>query len=238
MILRFGLSGEPIGNLHQLLLENGYSLEASELTSQSFGSSTKAAVEDFQNRHVDESGHRLLADGIVGPKTLVSLKAPAGPSSSFIASGWKCEPSSVREAVRGVVSSAVADIGRREQPDGSNSGPEIAKFNPGGQPWCAYAVSTWYAEASGGSPFGRKASAWKIREWALGHNATVVPEQAEPGDLWLAIRSGGHGHVELIVHRFSATELACVGGNVGNAVRGTIRSPQSATIIVRPIPIS
>lgn len=76
-----------------------------------------------------------------------------------------------------------------------------------------------------------------MRDWAFNHNAVVTPDNALPGDLWLTIRAGGHGHVGLIVHRFGPLQIALVEGNSGNAVRGTVRTPQSATCIVRPIPV-
>lgn len=230
------MAGEPIGRLHQLLLELGYSLESQELSRQVFGVTTRAAVEDFQNRHVAQDGSRLIADGIVGPRTLWALQNPRGPGNAYVAPGWRAEPSTVRPAVRAVVQDAIGDIGKREI-GSSNDGPDLAKFRTGGLPWCAYAVSTWYEKADQGSPFGRLASAWKIRTWAKGHNAIVEPETAQPGDIWLAIRAGGHGHVELIVANLEHDQVACVGGNVGNAVRGTIRAPSAATMIVRPIPV-
>lgn len=238
MILRLGVTGPEVGVLHQQLLENGYSIEARELTGRLFGASTKATLEDFQARHVGPDGERLLADGISGPKTDWALDHPAGPSDRFTAAGWKADPSTVLVAVQGSVLAAVADVGRRESPDGSNKGQEIAKYFPKGaegQPWCAYAVSHWVAQNAGGCPWGVMASAWKIRTWAKGHNAMVDPADARAGDVWLVIRAGGHGHIELIVNRYPGDQVACVGGNVGNAVRGTVRTATSATMIVRPI---
>ena len=239
MILKLSSAGPEVGQLHQALIEDGYSLEASELTGQTFGHTTHAAVADFQTRHVDAEGHRLLADGIVGPKTLQAIQHPAGPGDRFVAPGWTVTPSAIPDAVRGAVNAAVADIGKIEQPDGSNSGPQIAHFFPSkeaqGQPWCAYAVSHWLGCLAGGCPWGILASAWKIRTWAKGFAAMVDPNDARPGDVWLAIRAGGHGHVGLIVHRFEGgDQVATVEGNAGNAVRGCVRSASSATMIIRP----
>lgn len=236
MTLKMGATGPAVGKLHQQLMEASYSIEANELRGSNFGASTKLAVEDFQARHVGPKGEQLQPDGVIGPRTLWALENPQGPGDAFKADGWRCDPLEAHASVRGAIIDALGDIGKREQPSGSNNGPEIAKFLPGGLPWCAFAASTWLMHAEGGNPMGRKGSCFKIREWALGHNAIVKPEDAEPGDLWLAIRAGGHGHVELIVARLEADRVACVGGNVGQAVRGTLRTPSSATAIVRVVP--
>jgi peptidoglycan hydrolase-like protein with peptidoglycan-binding domain len=119
-----------VGSLHQQLLEAGETIEKSELDTGAFGPSTLAAVRHFQASHVDERGHALQEDGMVGPSSIWALMHPnAGYANARLtAPGWRAEPSVMREAIRPVMLAAIGEIGVREQPDGSNSGPRVDVF--------------------------------------------------------------------------------------------------------------
>lgn len=231
--------GADIGRLQQVLLERGLDIPQKELDLRMFGPGTELVVKAFQQANVDSAGRALTVDGVVGKKTWDALLRK-DPPGSWLAPGWHCELVRIPHPANGVVAAAIGDIGKHEDPDGSNQGPQIKKFFPPGisrAPWCAFAVSTWLEAAHGGSPFPyRIGSVLGIVEWARKRNRIIDFSDPQPGDLWCALRGDGHGHVELIVHRFPTGKLALIGGNVRNAVRGTTRMAGSWTHIVRPLP--
>jgi hypothetical protein len=238
MRLEKGKHGASVGELHQLLLERGLSVAKDELSLQMFGETTDQLVREYQEQNVDEHSRPLIVDGVVGPRTMTALKRMA-PPQNWIAPDWHCELSALEKPIKDVVQEAVSDLGRREDPDGSNSGAMIYKFFPpgvGAAPWCAYAVSTWLEAAPGGSPLPyRIGSVAGLVNW--GTKRGLIVGDPRPGDLWCALRGPGqHGHVELVVHRFDSGKIATVGGNVRNAVRGVTRQPGSWTHVIRPIP--
>lgn len=218
-----------VGKLQQDLVEAGERVEVSELASSTLGPSTVEAVRSFQRKHRDAVGRPLAVDGLVGPSTLWALAHQGASGLGGAPEGWRRDPAGEAEPV---VAAAIADVGRREDPDGSNDGPDLRKFRTGGSPWCALAASTWWAEA--GSPFGRLAAVWAIHDWAL-KNGRIVPSDApvRPGDLFLILRAGGHGHVGLVVG-VEGDRLSCVEGNSGNAVRQRIRYRADVQDVVRP----
>lgn len=225
-MLMGGMFGDDVGELHQLLLEAGEEIAKPELDSKTFGPSTAAAVRDLQTRRVDGMGRALKVDGKVGELTWAALKAS---SQVFKAADWFYPGGG-----GAVCDAAVADIGRKEQPDGSNDGPDLAKFAPAGRPWCALAVSAWWACAPAGSPFGVRASVASLVDWARVHGALVGPgEEAQPGDLACWLRAGGHGHVGLVVG-VRGPLLSTVEGNCSNAVRGCVRPRGTLSALVRP----
>lgn len=222
-----GDKGEAVGHVQQLLIELGYSIANDELALQAYGPSTVSAVKTFQ------ALKGLVSDGIAGTHTLYSLEHPGG---KYIVSGWYCQPSKARPAVRAVVQAAGDQIGIHEDPDGSNRGGGVDKFGGHGDPWCAYFVSWCYGRADGGSPFGVLASAYKIHDWAVTNNrvlAETVPP--EGGDVFVIIRGNGHGHVGLVGDVLPDGRLVCIEGNAGNAVRGTLRKRPDVLCLVRPI---
>ena len=88
-----------------------------------------------------------------------------------------------------------------------------------------------------GSPFGVRASAYKLRTWAVVHDR-VLPVGAvlEPGDLALVLREDLHGHVAIVVADLGGGMIATVEGNVHSAVRGLVhRFAAEFSCAVRPI---
>jgi hypothetical protein len=238
--LIIGMSGTAVGELHQFLLEAGERIDPGELHTQTFGPSTKTAVLDFQSSHVDPKGHPLTQDGVVGPVTLASLKNPREPVERFTAAGWRYDLNECRAQERIVVEKAVGEIGTKEDPPGSNRGPKVDLYNGPdylGAPWCANFVSYMWRYADGGSPFGKLASAYKIKSWGEAHGCILpATELARPGDIGVIMRAQGRGHVEMVVGKeLPGASLILCGGNVGNAVRGTVRDRSQFTCIVRPL---
>lgn len=113
-----------------------------------FDGETKAAVQLFQARSVDSLGQALTIDGIVGPLTWGAL---FGPDSL---------PDGIGEAVSPLVKSMViiarTQIGVREDPVGSNRGPEVDAYirsvgldpEDDSYPWCAAFIYWSFQEAA------------------------------------------------------------------------------------------
>jgi hypothetical protein len=223
-----------------MLLESGEKIDAGELRTQTFGPSTKTAVLDFQSSHVDPKGRPLGQDGVVGPVTLASLKNPREPVERFTAAGWRIDLNECRPQERVVVEHAVGEIGQKEDPPGSNRGPRVDLYTGEqwyGAPWCALFCSWAWKYADGGSPFGVKASAYKIRAWGT-ENGKILPssDPSRPGDIGVIMRAQGRGHVALVTGKeVPAEKICCIEGNVGNAVRATLRERSQFTCIVRPL---
>jgi hypothetical protein len=235
-LLQLGSTGDRVGRLHQRLVELGHSVPPGELGSQQFGPGTLAAVVAFQKEQL------LTTDGVVGPQTWHRLDYP-GSTGRFTAAGWRYDASRTRAAVTPVIVAAINDIGRREYPENSNDGPDLKKFRTAGEPWCAAALSYWFTFAEDGCPWVRFTLCADVLDWAR-DRGRVLGEAAipQPGDVWLALRKAEpgkrpHGHVALVVLRLEDGRLACVGGNEGNAVRGSVRRREDATAIIRPIPL-
>lgn len=237
--LVLGSSGVEVGTAQQLLLEAGESIDQAELDKAFFGPSTKTALLDFQTSHLDGAGHPLVADGIIGDKTCAALENPRTPAGAFIADGWRGEVTEAPNAdAMAAVSAAIGEIGVQEYPLGSNRGPRVDMYEGAdwlGSPWCALFAGWVWGRAPGGSPFGVLASALKIRDWAASRGALLLPgDTLLPGDIGVILRAGGRGHVELVVGREFDGDLSLVGGNVSNAVHGTVRTRDAFTCFVRP----
>jgi hypothetical protein len=238
--LIIGMSGTAVGELHQMLLEAGERIDPGELHTQTFGPSTKSAVLDFQSSHVDPKGHPLTQDGVVGPVTLASLKNPREPVERFTAAGWRYDLNECRPQERHVVEVAVREIGQKEDPPGSNRGPRIDQYTGEqwyGAPWCMLFISYCWQYADSGSPFGKLASAYKIKSWGEEHGRILpATELARPGDIGVIMRAQGRGHVALVTGTETPGEpLRNIEGNCGNACRATLRDRSVFTCIVRPL---
>ena len=134
---------------------------------------------------------------------------------------------------------AIQEIGVREQPDGSNTGPRVREYQaatwlPGtGWPWCAAFCGWAYRHAGYVFP-DRSAGAWDLVDRAVrnGWAVTVTAAGARPGDL-VAFRVGS-GHVALL-ERYdpSTATVHTVDGNVSNMVARRGRPVSQVYRIVR-----
>lgn len=245
MLMKQGMIG--VGSLHQQLIEAGETIDAAETDAGFFGDSTLLAVRHFQARHVDEKGRALAEDGMVGPGTIWALIHPGGGETRKTASGWRCEPSEARPAVRRVLEVAVGEIGVHEQPDGSNRGARVDVYTAPdfGIFWCAAFASWCYLRgAEDGSPFGRFTASWQFYEWGA-KNGRLLTECDEPqaGDVGVILRGDPakrpRGHTTLFAGLTDDRRSICtVEGNSGNAVRGLVRPRPSFTAIIRPISLT
>jgi hypothetical protein len=239
-LLTIGDRGTAVGVIHQLLIESGERVDPGELAQAFFGPSTKIAVLDFQSSHLTVDGDHLHADGVVGPVTKAALLNPRAPVDVFIAKGWRGEVlSAPNDDARAAVAAAIVEIGVKEDPPGSNRGPRVDVYNGPdylGAPWCANFASFCWSRAPNGSPFGKLASALKIKNWGA-QNGKLLPadEALLPGDIGVIMRAEGRGHVEIITGCEFDGKISFIGGNVGNACRATVRTRDSFTHFVRPI---
>lgn len=132
-----------------------------------------------------------------------------------------------------VVATAARYIGVRENPPGSNRGPVIDKWqrywNMIGQPWCGMACSVWLREADVTDV--SHPSTWVIVQQA--RQKGWVTTRPVPGALIVWPEQGGR-HVEMLVSEASPGVWHCIGGNVGNEVRRTVRALTGCTLVVSP----
>lgn len=175
-------------------------------------------------------------------------------SASFIAPGWRCEPSAARPQLVDVITAAVGCIGIVEQPAGSNRGPWIdevlrrAGLQPG-MAWCAASVSDWYSRMDKPA-MPRRGSAYKIYEWAKANGLLVdLDGELLPGDILGVFRKDDpttparedfHGHVGLYVGDLGVDDKgvkrwATVEANVRSACRGLVRTRSEWAWAARPL---
>lgn len=232
-----GDDGDNVAAVHQALLENGFMVGQGEMTDHHYGPGTVDAIKKFQLSHVDtrpgKGAHVLDVDGVVGPATAYALEHPG--AGRWTAPGWRYDSNVIDARVRPACDAAYGEIGTYEIPDGSN---KVAgnRYKNGTDPWCAYFASWSWAHVDGGSPFGMMGGTWALIRWGR-NRGRVVPDNAVAlaGDLWLMPHDSEHGHTEMVIcpQRVVTDDLLNIGGNVGNAVRGTRRQRQGA-VIVRP----
>lgn len=231
-MLARGSRGSDVRALQQHLVAWGAVLRVDGV----FGPRTEDAVRQLQ------AAEGLVVDGVVGPRTMAVLQhgpvetlqpAPRVPA---------CDTAGER-----AVAFALQDLGKTEEPLGSNAGPHIGHLVDGyrdhwrlgsgvGLPWCAMAVSVWTARAlelgdAGaevdwvGHPFGawfggvEQIRAWAVREGRLeaGPSVGSILVMSREGAGSDARRSPLAGHCGLVV-RAGALGLQSIEGNVTNRV--------------------
>lgn len=243
--VRKGDTGLAVGRVQQALIEAGYSIPQTEIASLTYGDGTYATVRSFQASHIGPTGQPLGEDGIVGDQTWWALQNPGAIVAPYKLPGWFWDYTATRNVLKPVLQAAVDKIGVHEIPDGSNDGPDVRVFTAPdfiGDPWCACFVSWAYAQLTNGSPFGRIAATWAFYDWAKANSHLVVDGDALlPGDVALILRGDAsdpkrRGHTMMVTGVLSDNTFATVAGNESNSVRGGIRTRDSVSAIVRPIP--
>lgn len=231
--LKIGSTGSDVGELQQMLIEAGCSIDGVELKKLSFGVSTAAAVSSFQ------LANGLTPDGIVGPRTWSVLMR--GDTSQSGPPGWQMGP--LAADVKPVMEKAMSFVGMIETPPGSNRGPIIDELNlqasiPLGSPWCA-AFATGLYRQSPKNPFKTGiGSAYKISEWGKKQKCVVESKGASMGgDIFVILKGDGHGHVGLVACDLG-DKVATIEGNAGNAVKQLIRKKADLAMFVRPLGLS
>jgi hypothetical protein len=218
-----------IGNLQHGLQALGYG----PFTTGVFDDSMSSLVRLFQSQHVDGKGRPLDADGVVGPLTWTAIF------------GAGTAPGAVTEApnalARRTVEVAVAEIGVREEPLGSNRGPRVDQYLdsvgiPPGQGtanqrfWCMAFVYFCVSSASHAlgiaTPLARTAGV--MDQWERCRNrpgvrritraeALAEPARVQPGQVLILDHGHGQGHTGIIV-AVDLPHLSVVEGNASGSV--------------------
>lgn len=262
-VLRLGDVSPWVGTLQERLNTAGARPTLS--VDNDFGARTKAAVRAFQ------VGCRLADDGVVGPKTWERLLAgwtPSAPQGSQVDRDKATARTFLSGLLDGsitghpstrlaVLNRAIDDLGLREEPLGSNSGPQIAHLEPHGAAWCARAATAWVRLGLGAdwrsSPFGTSIG-WALEQpghpewpsvegWGKAHGALLTTP--EPGSILVMGRSGSTsdpasqvidgkrpGHCGLVLGA-RAGRVWSVDGNVGDRVALCNRDPSVVIGYVR-----
>ncbi len=169
----------------------------------------KALVSAFQSIHVDALGRPLHIDGEVGQLTWGAI---------FGATPVTDVPTGAAGAALGI---AVSQIGIREQPPGSNRGPEVDRYlrevgldpdhgPPGGYSWCMAFVHWCFVHAAAPgttTPFPRVAGCLDafatVRRTAPQRiitraQAIASPGTIRPGMVFILDHGSGHGHTGMV----------------------------------------
>jgi hypothetical protein len=190
-----------------------------------FGAKTEGATKLFQARHVDGDGRPLKQDGEIGPLTWAALFGDqtiperVTPSSPFLKS---------------VLAHAASQLGVREQPKNSNSGPEVDEYlkrvgvpldlPAAKKPWCCAFVFWCFDEAARAArratPMVRTAGCldhWNRVKSGDGRRIEAAraiddPGLIEPGMVFIMDFGGGRGHTGLVDH-MSGGILHTIEGN-------------------------
>ncbi len=224
-VLRINNQGTAVRELTMILKERGYLAESTD----AFDRAVRAAVKEFQSRHVDERGRPLVVDGVVGPLTWWALDHPDNSAilAQPVATDFTVVPDS-GGSPRGRAALAVALAEMRagaKETGANNSGPWVEKYLNGiltpPANWCAAFVSWCFAQHPKGIPFRYSLGARDIRDqfrkkgWMYDLDETRQPE---PGDIivwWREQPSGWKGHIGLVHHRSEGGILYTIEGNKG-----------------------
>lgn len=129
-----------------------------------------------------------------------------------------------------VVDTAARYVGVREEPDGSNRGPLIDRWQRvwgmQGEPWCGMFASAVYREA--GVTDVAHPSTWEICRKAREHRWTSTTPVPGALVVWCGT------HVEILVSQVSPGVWRTIGGNTANQVAWRTRALDGTTIVVPP----
>lgn len=181
-----------------------------------FGPQTTAAVRLFQARFSDADGQPLSSDGAVGPLTWQALFDTAAVARPHVAATAAAPASD--KLVAAALAIAGGLVGVRENPAGSNRGPEVDDYlksvglDPaaGSWPWCAAFVYWCYRQASAAQKLVNPAirTAGVLDHWRRARlrgirciaaaEAQAAPATVRPGQLFLLSTGGGFGHMGFV----------------------------------------
>lgn len=176
-----------------------------------FGAQTKASVQLFQARHVDNQGRPLKQDGVIGSLTWEALFGSGEVATVTAAAS---------PLLAAALSVAAGKVGVLEDPKDSNSGRDVDAFLtsvgvPLGlpatrKPWCCAFVYWCLNEAarSLGRPNPMVRTAGCLDHWnrAVGAGAARIasaraiadPSLVLPGMIFIIDHTGGRGHTGFV----------------------------------------
>lgn len=206
-VLKFGAQGNAVLTVTRALKRRGH-IEASTSV---FDARVRAAVREFQARHVDKHGRPLASDGVVGPLTWWALDNEVEVIAAPVIDFGKLPPVAAGGSVRGraALQLAIDEMlaGARET-GSNNSGAFVKKYLNGILPppanWCAGFVSWCFAQHPAGIPYRYTLGARNTRE-QFRDKGWLLPDgdAPEPGDIivwWRGQPSGWMGHIGLVHH--------------------------------------
>ena len=227
--LQKGSRGDNVLELQELLIEHGYSVDATG----EFDQKTVNAVKAFQSQNLDQHGQPLVIDGKVGPLTMWSLTNPKPeielpfPVDFLVLpppeAGGNPIARIALEAAINEIQAGAGEIG------GNNQGPFVVKYlnglAPEGSDWCAGFVSWCFSQIPGAMPFDYTVGArdilrqFKNKGWSHKPQSGYEPV---PGDIvvwWRVSSTNWKGHVG-IVYQLLDGMLYTIEGNKSPKVQG------------------
>ena len=206
--LRHGSSGAEVERVQRRLLALGITVVGAP--DGDFGDKTEWGVRLLQTRSEDAEGEPLEVDGIVGPRTWAALFGSHAIGAD--------EPSA---PAAGLAAAALAvargQVGVREQPPGSNRGPQVdvyvSNVGPGllGQPWCMAFVYWCFTQAANQLGIANTAprtasviASWRKAPHVAGARIVTAaearrdPARVTPGMVFYIETGGGHGHTGFV----------------------------------------
>lgn len=190
-----------------------------------FSAETFRAIKLFQTRHLDQNGTPLVIDGKIGPATWAVLFGAANVPASTVA------PSPL---LAKAIEVAVSQIGKVENPLGSNRGPEVDEYlraaglDPEGQhySWCMAFVYWCFKQSAlalnQNNPLIKTAGC--LDHWyratcpeILTADAVQNPSLVKPGHIFIIDHGKGAGHTG-IVESVNGLFLTTIEGNTNTAL--------------------
>jgi hypothetical protein len=135
-----------------------------------------------------------------------------------------------------VVRAAEALVGIREEPLGSNSGPQVHQIQTStgafGAPWCVSTIQYEWQKAGLGTWAEDTAGAYFLEDYAR-RNGCVIPRPLAGCSVVYHL---GDGHAGTVVDVLRNGNFYAVEGNWGNEVVRILRNPRSipCTFVLRP----
>lgn len=220
-LIKIGDSDANVVSIIQARLGSlGYALSAAGI----FDTAMKQTLALYQSQHADLSGRPLRADGVVGPITWASLFGAESLEADFRTCALAEQALAIAKSQDGI----------RENPVGSNRGPEVDQYlaSTGIAPdhgsakdryWCMAFVYWSYelaAQKNGlANPLMRTAGCLAQWDFARANLTTVSRSRAVanpgligPGMILILDHGGGEGHTGIIQARLGAN-LTVVEGN-------------------------
>lgn len=200
--------------------------------------------------------------GFVGKQTfntLRSIRCPKGPhegemamdvtAQNLIAQAWQLyggsepdpeppEPEGQTTRQRALIA-AIADLGYKESPAGSNHTKFGEWYGCDYQPWCAMAVTYWFEHSAGGSPsFSQGVNyaycPYVVSDARNGRNGLSIPSSVIPGDLvlydWQS--DGTYDHIGIFEAWTGGSSFTAIEGNTStsdNSNGGEVQRRQRST---------
>lgn len=226
MLIELGSRGSEVAEMQGILLAHGFGV-GRLVVNGVVDDPTMDALLYFQQTHLGSNGHFLDPDGKVlvgGTETWWALHNASGDAQRSYFDPFI--PDGVTGLARSLLAVALAEHakGVREEPDGSNWGPELKKYGgQAGWPWCCLFTSWCEKIAFGEYPLGALyalcAAAWK-RAKEMGRTFAAVSGQLRPGQQFMILRGDGTGHTGFIAAvSEDETVVNTVEGNCGNRVK-------------------